>query len=202
MNKQSILLDFLSKNLERGTIFFTEDCIECGLPPRDIRLNLSELVRDATVVRLARGIFLWPSFEEFSGKIRMPSPELIAWRVAEREHIRLVPCEDQCAYLVGLTSMQVSPYKYITDGGDRVINLQNGRKLVFQRRDEARLFSIKSEPMQRLTLGMRALGRENIGFPEKRRIQEILEEVSDEDFIDAIWKTPEWVRNILLSLRG
>ena len=202
MTKQEILLGFLQATFERGTIFFTEDCIPSGLPPRDIRLYLSSLIQDATVVRLARGIFLWPSHDEVTGRIRMPSPELIAHRVAQREHIELVPCEDQCAFLVGFTSVQTSPLRFITNGGDRVINLQNGRKLVFQRRDEARLFTIKSQPMQRLTLGMRALGKDRIGFPEKRRIAEILGGISDEDFVDAVWKTPEWVRNILVDLRG
>lgn len=202
MTKEDILLDYLSKNLERDTIFFTEDCSPCGLSLLDIRLNLSSLVKQGRVVRLARGIFLWPSHEEFSGHIKMPSVERIAHAIASREHMRIVPSPEQCAYLVGLTSLQVTPYTWITDGGVRTINLQNGRKIRFIQRDESRIFSIKSQPMQRLTLGMRAIGKENIGFPEKRAIQAVLAEVSDEDFVDAIWKTIEWVRNMLVDLRG
>lgn len=202
MTKQDILLAYLNATLERDTIFFTEDCTQCGLPPRDIRLYLSSLVQTGSVVRLARGIFLWPSHDEHSGRIRMPTVDRIAHVLSVRGNFRYAPCEDQCAYLVGLTTVQTDPYRFISDGGDRVVNLQNGRKLVFQRRDEARMFCFNSVAMQRLTLGMRALGKAGIGFPERARIAEILEEVSDEDFIDGIWKTTEWVREILLSIRG
>lgn len=202
MTKEDILLDYLSKNLERDTIFFTEDCSSCGLSLLDIRLNLSSLVKQGRVVRLARGLFLWPSHEDFSGHIRMPSMERIAHAIAAREHCRIIPCGEQCAYLAGLTTLQVAPSTWITDGGDRVVNLANGRKIIFKRKDEARVFSMQSQPMQRLTLGMRAIGKEKIGFPEKRAIQAVLAEVSDEDFVDAIWKTTEWVRDLLVDLHG
>ena len=174
MTKEDILLTYIRSTFERDTIFFTEDCAPSGLPPRDIRLYLSSLVQTAEVVRLARGVFLYPDHEEFSMKIRMPSVDRIAYAIANREHIRISPCEDQCAYLVGLTTLQVSPYKYITDGGDRVVHLQNGRTLEFAWRKESRIFSFNSVTMQRLTLGMRALGKDNIRLAVKYIIAGIL----------------------------
>ena len=186
----------------RGTIFFAEDCLGAGLSPMITRYYLSALAEEGRIARLARGVFYLPELTEYGMKMRMPTVDQIAEAIARRSNVRIAPCEDQCAYLAGLTTVQVAPLNYITDGAERVIHLSNGRTMRFIRRTEARIFAIRSPRMQRLTLGMRALGRQGIGLAERRAIRENLEWVSKEDFRDALWKTPEWVRDLLVELRG
>lgn len=196
----SSLLTFVG-TLPRGTIFFAEDCLPTGLSLSEIRTHLSTAVQEGHVVRLARGVFLWPSIEEVSLRPLMPSMDAIIRAVAKRESIRIAPCEEQCAYMFGLSGGQHQPYKYITDGGNRKIHLVNGHILELAWRKESRIFTIRSETMKRLTLGIRFVGADMIGWRDRDIIADALSGVSDEDFNDAIWKTPEWVRNLLVSLR-
>ena len=201
MDKSFLLFSHICQ-FPRGTIFFAEDCLGAGLSPMITRYYLSALAEEGRIARLARGVFYLPELTEHGMKMRMPTVDQIAEAIARRSNVRIAPCEDQCAYLAGLTTLQAAPYDHITDGAARVIHLQNGRTLRFIRRTEARIFAIRSPRMQRLTLGMRALGRQGIGLPEKVVIKENLNWVSQEDFEDALWKTTEWVRDLLLELRG
>lgn len=196
----SSLLTFVG-TLSRGTIFFAEDCLPTGLTLSEIRTHLSTAVHEGHVVRLARGVFLWPAIEQVSLRPLMPEVDTIARAIAKRESILIAPCEEQCAYLFGLSGGQHQPYKYITGGGNRKVNLINGHTLEFAWRKESRIFTIKSETMKKLTLGIRFVGADMISWRDRDIIAVALEGVSDDDFNDAIWKTPEWVRNLLVSLR-
>lgn len=200
MEKSTLLYNLIS-GFPRGKIFFAEDLASSGLPPTDIRFYLSDLAAQGRIARLARGVWLFPELEEYSLKMRMPSVDTIVQAIARRESIRVAPCESQCAYLVGLTSIQTHPYRYITDGGYRRIRLTNQRVVELDHRMEGRIFTFKSEAMQRLTLGIRALGQGHITPRDRGVIREYLTWVSQEDFEDGLWRTPEWVRELLLQLR-
>ena len=122
---QKLVLEKI-RQMDRGTIFFIDDFIELGSSGA-VRIALMELKKQGIILRPARGIYCYPQIRsEYAGVIT-PSPETIAEALAKKERVRIVPYGDHAAYRLGLTGLQVSNLKYLTDGATRVINLSSGK---------------------------------------------------------------------------
>ncbi len=194
-----IIKDLASKG--RGRIFFAQEYYD-RWPESSVRFCLASLAADGQIARLARGVFCFPRLSEYGMQMMLPSADEIAQAVAEKSKVRIVPCGDQAAYLVGLTSFQFTTSTYLTDGAPRRINLSNGRKIEFQHTSEMRIFAFTNRKMQLLSNGIRALGKKNIGTLEKEPIKFHLGNISSEDFYRDLQLCPEWVRDLLQSLRA
>ena len=128
---QKLVLEKI-RQMDRGTIFFIDDFIELGSSGA-VRIALMELKKQGIILRPARGIYCYPQLRsEYSGVIT-PSPETIAEALAKKERVRIVPYGDHAAYKLGLTGLQVSNLKYLTDGASRVINLSSDKKIFSER---------------------------------------------------------------------
>ena len=134
-------------------------------------------------------------------KMLLPGADDIARAVADNSHVRIVPCGDQAAYLVGLTAFQLGASAYLTDGAPRKINLGGGRRIEFLHTSEMRIFAFRNRKMQLLSNAMRALGRGNIGPADEETVKWHLDSVPAEEFSGDIVLCPEWVRDILLDLK-
>ena len=194
-----ILKDLASKG--RGRIFFAQEYYD-RWPESSVRFCLGSLAADGQIARLARGVFCYPRLAEYGMQMMLPSSDEIAQAVAEKSRVRIAPCGDQAAYLVGLTGFQFTTSTYLTDGAPRKINLSNGRTIVFQHTSEMRIFAFGSRKMQLLSNGIRAVGKMNIGTQEKEPIKFHLGSISAEDFYKDLPLCPEWVRDLLLGLRA
>lgn len=185
----------------RGRIFFAQEYYD-RWPDSTVRYTLSAMAQEGTIVRLARGVFCYPKLSEYGMKMLLPEPDEIAEAIAMKSRVRIVPYGDQAAYLVGLTGFQLSRTTYLTDGAPRLIHLSNGRSIEFRHTSEMRIFAFRNRKMQLLSNGIRALGRTSIGTLEKEPIKYHLGTVSPEDFQADLPLCPEWVRDLLLSLRA
>ena len=196
--EQDILARLSKKG--RGRIFFAQEFYDLW-PDSTVRFSLSYLAKEGSIVRLARGVFCFPRLSEFGMKMLLPDIEDIAKAVAKQTHVRIVPYGDQAAYLVGLTSVQLSSSTYLTDGAPRKIHLSNGRMIEFRHTSEMRIFAFKSRKMQLLSNAVRALGRKNIGLDEKEALKWHLDSIQPAEFEADLPLCPEWVRDILLDLK-
>ena len=120
---QKLVLEKI-RQMDRGTIFFIDDFIELGSSGA-VRIALMELKKQGIILRPARGIYCYPQMRSEYAAVITPTPESIAEALAKKERVRIIPYGDQAAYKLGLTSLQVSSLKYLTDGASRVINLYN-----------------------------------------------------------------------------
>ena len=187
---------------ERGRFIFTDDFTSLE-SQGSVRIGLCQLVNEGVLHRLARGIYYYAGV---SGNINittsfvLPSEETIAYAVAERERIRIIPYGDQAAKKLGITGMSISMLKYLTDGAPRVINLAKGRKIYFNHTSEVKMFDFCNETMQMISSAIRALGAEMIGERETLILQEAIRKVPEKDFEKDITIPPAWVQVIMLEL--
>ncbi|MGM9742621.1 MAG: DUF6088 family protein [Candidatus Cryptobacteroides sp.] len=187
---------------ERGRFVFTDDFASLE-SHSSVRKGLCQLVREGILHRLARGIYYYAGV---SGDINiktsfvLPSEETIAYAVAERERIRIIPYGDQAAKKLGITGMSISTLKYLTDGAPRVINLAKGRKIYFNHTSEVKMFDFHNETMQMISSAIRALGDDMIGEREKQILQEAIRRVPDKEFEKDITIPPAWVQAIMLEI--
>ena len=195
---QTLVLEKIRK-MERGSIFFIDDFIDLG-SPGSVRLSLMELKKQGLILRPARGIYCYPKIRnEHSGFI-MPSPETIAAALAQKERVRIVPYGDNAAYRLGLSGLQVSNLKYLTDGASRVINLSGGQKIFFNHTSEVKIFDFCNETMQMVSSAIRALTEECLDAEKKRIIHRHLRTVPEEDFNKDITIPPAWVGKIIMEI--
>jgi hypothetical protein len=187
------------RKMERGSIFFIDDFIEIG-SLGSVRLALMELKKQGLIVRPARGIYCYPRIRgEYSGIIT-PSPESIAEALAAKERVRIVPYGDNAACKLGLTGMQVSNLRYLTDGASRTINLASGKKIFFNHTSEVKIFDFCNETMQMISAAIRALTEESLNPEKIRIIHKHLRTVPEDEFSKDISIPPAWVGKIILDI--
>ncbi len=190
------------RSWERGRFVFTDDFASLE-SQGSVRIGLCQLVKDGVLHRIARGIYYYAGI---TGDINvktsfvMPSEETIAYAVAERERIRIIPYGDQAAKKLGIIGMSISMLKYLTDGAPRVINLAKGRKIYFNHTSEVKMFDFCNETMQMISSAIRALGADMIGEREKQILQEAIRKVPDKEFEKDITIPPAWVQAIMLEI--
>ena len=187
---------------ERGRFVFTDDFASLE-SQGSVRIALCTMVKEGLLHRLARGIYYYPKVSgniDYRTNYLLPSEETIAYAVAERERMRIIPYGDQAAKKLGITGMSISMLKYLTDGAPRVINLAKGRKIYFNHTSEVKMFDFCNETMQMISSAIRALGAEMIGEREKLILQEAIRKVPEKDFEKDITSPPAWVQVIMLEL--
>ena len=202
MNGTLTQMRWMLRSWERGRFVFTDDFASLE-SQGSVRIGLCQLVKDGVLHRIARGIYYYAGI---TGDINvktsfvMPSEVTIAYAVAERERIRIIPYGDQAAKKLGITGMSISMLKYLTDGAPRVINLAKGRKIYFNHTSEVKMFDFCNETMQMISSAIRALGADMIGEREKQILQEAIRKVPDKEFEKDITIPPAWVQAIMLEI--
>lgn len=195
---QALVLEKIRK-MERGTIFFIDDFIGLG-SLGSIRIALMELKKQGLILRPARGIYCYPKIRnEYSGFIT-PSPESIAEALAAKERVRIVPYGDNAAYKLGLSGLQISNLKYLTDGASRTINLAGGQKIFFNHTSEVKIFDFCNETMQMVSAAIRALTEECLDAEKRRIIHKHLRTVPESEFLKDIAIPPAWVGEIIIDI--
>ena len=202
MNGTLTQMRWMLRSWERGRFVFTDDFASLE-SQGSVRIGLCQLVKDGVLHRIARGIYYYAGI---TGDINvktsfvMPSEETIAYAVAERERIRIIPYGDQAARKLGITGMSISSLKYLTDGAPKVINLAKGRKIYFNHTSEVKMFDFCNETMQMISSAIRALGADMIGEREKQILQEAIRKVPEKEFEKDITIPPAWVQAIMLEI--
>ena len=190
------------RSWERGRFVFTDDFASLE-SQGSVRIGLCQLVKDGVLHRIARGIYYYAGItgeNNVMASFVMPSEESIAYAVAERERIRIIPYGDQAARNLGIMGMSISSLKYLTDGAPKVINLAKGRKIYFNHTSEVKMFDFRNETMQMISSAIRALGANMIGEREKQILQEAIRKVPEKEFEKDITIPPAWVQAIMLEL--
>lgn len=183
----------------RGKIFFLEDFSSLN-DPVSVRQFICGLVDEGFVIRLARGIYCYPKLSsgEYSSRMIIPDEESIAYALAARENVRIIPYGDYAAQKLGLSGLVISCNKYLTDGSPRKINLSSTRKIYFNHTSEVKMFAFRNVTMQMLSASIRALGAEHFEDEgRKRRVREILKDIPEEDYNNDITLPPAWVGKII-----
>lgn len=186
----------------RGRIFFLDDFAPLN-DPVSVRQFICGMVDEGFVVRLARGIYCYPRLSEgeYSSRMLLPDVETIAYALAAKENVRIIPYGDQAAVKLGLSSLVVSNQKYLTDGSPRVINLSATNKIYFNHTSEVKMFAFRNEKMQLLSSAIRALGEEYFEDEwRKRRVREILKDIPEDEFNRDITLPPAWVGKIITDI--
>jgi predicted transcriptional regulator of viral defense system len=112
-------IDNRIREFERGTIFFPEQFASLG-SSESIRQSLSRICKEGTIIRLSKGVYLYPYIDKELGVLH-PSVERIAKAIAKRDKSRIQPTGLYALNKLGLSTQVPMKVKFLTDGITRKI---------------------------------------------------------------------------------
>jgi hypothetical protein len=190
------------KNNKRGKLFFQEDFATFGTP-NATQLALAKLQKSGLLMRVAHGIYYYPKINTnkyIDNKYLPPSIEDIAYGIAKRDKIRIVPTGSYALNTLGLSTQVPANVVFVTDGAPRRIAVGKRRGILFKHTSEVRSLAYKSKLLMLIVSALREIG-ENKATPKQLEIIKLhLANVSQKEFDADIQLMPIWVRKTLLSL--
>lgn len=155
---------------------------------------LSRMNGNGMLVRLAQGLYLYPNVTRFG--TQMPSIDVIAKTIAEKECAMIIPSGLSALNALGLSTQVPMNAVYVTNGTPR--KLKVGNRCVTFKRGCPRLFSYRSRLFALVVMAMKEIGEKHISENEVVHLAKLLRESDDSDAIRQDMLTaPSWIRKKL-----
>ncbi len=139
-------------------MFFPVDFSDLG-KKTTILAELRRLVDKGLILKVARGIFLYPKIDDRLGPLT-PTIHDIAESISKRDGARIVPTGDQALYLLGLSTQVPVRAVYLTDGSSRRISI--GKRSIQFKHVDPKTVSTKGKIFPLFSQAVYAIGRENL----------------------------------------
>jgi hypothetical protein len=189
------------KRQHRGKLLFASDFALFGNTEAVFKA-LQRLHKSGLIMRVAHGIYYYPKINKnkyINSKFLPPSIDEIAYGIAKRDKIRIVPTGSYALNTLGLSTQVPANAVFITDGAPRRIAVGKGRGILFKHTSEARNLAYKSRLLMLIVSALREIG-EGKAIPQQLEIiKSHLSNVSQKELKADIQLMPIWVRKILLS---
>jgi Family of unknown function (DUF6088) len=181
---------------KKGSIIFPADFAYLGQETA-IRQGLTRLVKAHKLIRLAQGIYLYPTIDAEIGVI-YPSIESIVVAIARRDKARIVPSGAYALNHLGLSTQVPLKTVYMTDGTPRTLKIGN-TTIDFQRKN-TKILDIKNELLVLIIVALQSLGKENITPNIKSKIAEILIKDKNKSIFQELHKAPTWIAHLIKNI--
>ena len=178
----------------RGSIFFPSDFTSYG-EVKAVGKSLERLTTKGKIIRLARGIYLYPKMYKALGLgILMPPMEQIAETIARRDKARIEPTGIYALNKLGISTQVPMNIVYLTDGSSRKINLGNGRSIQFKYTAPKNLAF--TNPLAMLvTFALKEIGKDNVSDDIARQLKNVLRKEQKEKVLADEALMPAWIRS-------
>lgn len=190
------------KRQRRGKLVFASDFSSFGSSEAVFKA-LQRLQKSGLLMRIAHGIYYYPKINKnkyIKSKYLMPSIDEIAYGIAKRDKIRIVPAETYALNTLGLSTQVPANAVFITDGAPRRVAVGKGKGILFKHTSEARSLAYKSKLLMLIVSALREIGEGKATPRQLEIIKSHLSHISQKELDADIQLMPIWVRKILLSL--
>ena len=190
------------KKQRRGKLIFASDFSSLGSSDAIFKA-LQRLQKSGLLMRVAHGIYYYPKINKnkyIKSKYVMPSIDEIAYGIAKRDKIRIVPTGVYALNTLGLSTQVPANAVFITDGAPRHITVGKGKGILFKHTSEARSLAYKSKLLMLIVSALREIGEGKITPQQLEIIKSHFSHITEQEFNTDIQLMPIWVRKILLSL--
>jgi len=195
---QSIHQQVISKiyELERGSIFFPENFASIG-SNESVRQSLSRICKDGTIIRLSKGVYLYPVIDEELG-IFYPSVERIAKAISKRDKSRIIPTGAFALNRLGLSTQVPMNVIFLTDGIPRKINI--GKQTITFRHTHPKSLSYRGELTPLVVAALKEIGKDRVTPDELHTIRKVLQSEPKETVVSDAYLAPRWITDVIFSL--
>ncbi|MFA6403181.1 MAG: DUF6088 family protein [Salinivirgaceae bacterium] len=177
----------------KGKVLFMDAFDKFG-SSEAVRQAFSRLHKSGFILRISKGIYLYPSDKENLNV----SMEQIAKEVAARDKARILPTGTYAQHRLGLTTQIQTKWVYITDGTPRTLKI-GGNTIKFKK-GVARNFAYKSEMVYLMVAALREM-YDVPDEPINRKLKDLLKaerpEIVKHDLALAPNRIGKYLQNLL-----
>ena len=181
----------------KGKIYFTSD-FRYLVPESAIRMALSRLVKNKTLIRLAQGIFYYPKTDRKTGITLLPSIEDIAEALAKRDKARIVPTGAYAMNKLGLSTQVPMKVVFLTDNVPRKVKV--GRTWISFQKAATKNFAYKSYVTMLASFALSEIGKDNVTTHDIEKIASVLLQEDKEKIKKDMALMPAWIRKIIENM--
>jgi hypothetical protein len=185
------------KKRGKGYIFFPSDFPTIGTADA-VLLSLHRLVKEKIILRLGKGIYYYPKFDEELGVVLLPSLEELAFAVANRDGVKIRPTGIKALNELGLSTQVPMKVVFLTSGRSKTIRI--GKNTITFQSEKSRRMKLKGSTLGKLLLGLETLGKESIDPDLLIEIERLLSQFSPEEIRREAKKTSPWIRDLLVNV--
>jgi len=182
-----------------GKIYFSSDFSSYG-ESKSVLKALERLVKDEKLIRLSRGIYLYPKMDKELGLgVLYPSLETIAQSIAKRDKARIAPTGIYALNKLGLSTQIPMNVVYLTDGSPRKINLSDGRIIVFKQATPKKM-SFSSELAMLIVFALKEITKDRVTDEHLEKIKSLLQNEPKERIMADSNLMPAWIKSIIMKM--
>ena len=183
------------RTFEQGRIFFPEQFDNIG-SNESIRQALSRICKEAIIIRLSKGVYLYPTIDSELGLL-YPSVDTVAKAIACRDKARVMPTGAYALNKLGLSTQVPMNVVYLTDGIPR--NIKVGKHTITFKQTAPKNFAFKSEVTPLIVSALKEIGKELVTDKDLTQIRKMLKLESKEIIMSDAYIAPQWITDIILS---
>jgi hypothetical protein len=181
------------KSITRGFLLFPDDFGEFGTPEA-IRKALQRLREKGILKQVAHGIYVRPKISELIGEL-MPTAEEVAWGIAKRDKIKLVPTGTYALNALGLSTQVPLKLVFLTDGAARTIKV--GKRTIKLKRTTPKNLLAKGKISALVIQALREIGKDKATGSELKKIIALLKKEEEKKLMHDISLAPAWIKEIM-----
>jgi hypothetical protein len=164
-------------NLNKEDVFVITDFLDLGNYDA-VKNVLSKLAKEKVIVRVMRGMYKKPNYNEFLMYEVPASPDSVARALARANNWTIGPKGDAALNILGISTQVPAVYHYISDGPYKKIEYGN-IQIVFEKRTNKEISGYSYKTIL-IIEAIRTLGSENMDDSIRKKI---LSKCSYEDLI-------------------
>lgn len=179
-----------------NSIFFLSDFNDEGAI-ESVRKIFLQARQSGLLTHLTHGIYVKPKKSKFG--IIPPPLELIACKIAERDHVKIIPSGYTAVNLLGLSTQVPMSLSYLTTGSTREVKI--GTRSIKFKHAAPKNFAAEGVTIPLVIQALKELGTENIGSAEITTLKAYLNQAHDRDQIPKdLLLAPQWIQKIIKPL--
>ena len=157
-----------------------------------VRKALSRLEIEGRLIRVSRGFYKSQEFNILVNEEVASDPDQFARAYAESYGWKIAPYREAALNMLGLSTQVPNIFQYISDGPNRTVTLNDGRKIEFRHRT-FREISKLSYKESALLEALKTLGRERISPDVRSRILRRFSKKELEALRKRVQKSRKWI---------
>lgn len=181
------------KAIPKGQLFLPVDFIDLG-SSEAIRVSLFRLEKEATIKRVAQGIYVRPKQSRLIGPLT-PSAEDVAKAIAKRDRIRTLPTGSYALNILGLSTQVPMNIVLLTDGSPREIKV--GKRTIKFKKTTPKNLLAKGKISRLVIQALKEIGNGKVSIGEQKKILALLKKEDKQDLLHDTALAPVWIQKIM-----
>ncbi|MDW7676650.1 MAG: DUF6088 family protein [Bacillota bacterium] len=174
----------------KGKAFVLSDFADLGSYDA-VKKAFSRLAAEGKLIRVHRGIYQKPNYNEFLQQDVALSPREVAEAIARAYGWHIVPSGEAALNQMGLSTQVPSVYEYVTDGPHKTI--RHAQFVIKLKRRTNREISELSPKSALLIEAIKAIGKEDMNKDIRRKLMRKFSQAEKKKLLKEAQRTRSWV---------